>query len=117
MVLDGTMRFERTHSFKADVRRLSDAEFAKFSDAARRFSEACDRFVGPDRTPFPASLRVKSVQGAEGVFEMTWSFSDPDGRATFEWTTVQVVGSSGVIDHEPAVRWRRVGTHRIFDEP
>ena len=29
----------------------------------------------------PPDLRVKGVQGAEGVFEMTWA---DDGRATFE---------------------------------
>jgi hypothetical protein len=29
----------------------------------------------------PPGLRVKGVQGAEGVFEMTWA---DDGRATFE---------------------------------
>jgi hypothetical protein len=51
---------------------------------------------------------VKSVQGAQGVWEMTWSFAGPDGRATFEWIT---------IDGEPAVRWRRVGGHAIFTDP
>jgi hypothetical protein len=36
---------------------------------------------------------------------MTWSWRDPDGRATWEWVT---------IDGNPAVRWRRVGTREIF---
>jgi hypothetical protein len=36
---------------------------------------------------------------------MTWSWRDPDGRATWEWMT---------IEGDPAVRWRRVGTHEIF---
>lgn len=39
---------------------------------------------------------------------MTWSWSDPDGRATWQWTE---------IDGEPAILWRRVGTHAIFDKP
>jgi hypothetical protein len=39
---------------------------------------------------------------------MTWSWRDPDGRATWEWVE---------IDGEPAVRWRRVGTHQIFKRP
>jgi hypothetical protein len=39
---------------------------------------------------------------------MTWSFSGPDGRATFEWTEIEA---------EPAIRWRRVGGHEIFDAP
>jgi len=39
---------------------------------------------------------------------MTWSFSGPDGRATFEWIE---------IDGEPAIFWRRVGGHEILGEP
>ncbi|MCL5265766.1 MAG: hypothetical protein M1343_11370 [Chloroflexi bacterium] len=42
------------------------------------------------------------------IWEMTWSFSGPDGRATFELAS---------IDGEPAIRWRRIGNHRIFREP
>jgi hypothetical protein len=38
---------------------------------------------------------------------MTWSWSEPDGRATWEWVE---------IDGELGVRWRRVGTHDIFKE-
>jgi hypothetical protein len=51
---------------------------------------------------------VKDVEGAPGVFEMTWSFAGPDGRATFEWTTIE--GALGL-------RWRRIGGHRILREP
>ena len=57
---------------------------------------------------WPASLRVRSVQRAPGIWEMTWSFSGPDGRATFEWI---------VIDGEPGIRWRRIGGHAIFGSP
>jgi hypothetical protein len=53
-------------------------------------------------------LRVKDVEGARGIWEMTWSFSGPDGRATFEW--VQVEG-------ERAIRWRRVGGHGMLNDP
>jgi hypothetical protein len=31
-----------------------------------------------------------------------------DGRATFEWIE---------IDGEPAIHWRRIGGHGIFDSP
>jgi hypothetical protein len=47
------------------------------------------------------------------VFEMTWSFSGPDGRATWQWTTVRT-GEGGSV---PALRWRRLGGHAIFREP
>jgi hypothetical protein len=53
-------------------------------------------------------MRVKKIEGAEGVWEMTWSWPDPDGRATWEWVR---------IDGEAAIRWRRVGTHDILSNP
>lgn len=42
------------------------------------------------------------------MLEMTWSFASPDGRATFEFLTV---------DGELCVRWRRVGDHDAFKNP
>jgi hypothetical protein len=53
-------------------------------------------------------MRVRKVEGAQGIWEMTWSWNDPDGRATWEWME---------IDSEPAIRWRRIGTHEIFKAP
>jgi len=99
------LRFERTEPFKADYQRLSEEEREMFRAAARAFNAACDRFVETkDPASWPANLRVKAVVNAPGVFEMTWSFSGPDGRATWEWTTV--------LDTDgrpwPAVRWRRL---------
>ena len=71
------------------------------------------RFETKDPSSWPGNLRVKAVVNAPGIFEMTWSFSGPDGRATWEWTTV--IETDG--RQWPAVRWRRLGTHRIFREP
>jgi hypothetical protein len=53
-------------------------------------------------------LRIKALSGAPGVFEMTWSFSGPDGRATFEFFST---------NGELAIRWRRIGSHTIFENP
>ena len=75
------------------------------ADALIAFVAACDRYAADPTAAWPASLRVKDVEGAPGVLEMTWSFSGPDGRATFEWVQ---------IDGQLAVRWRRIGDHRIF---
>jgi len=107
------MRYVRTDRFKADYARLSAQEKALLQAAVRRFNDACDSEPGTDGRPvWPKRLRVKAVQGAPGVWELTWSFAARDGRATWEWATVTVEG----VEH-PAVRWRRVGGHAIFGDP
>jgi len=107
------MRFARSSTFKTDYRRLADAERSLFRDAVIRFNEAADRIIAGESTTWPRSLRVKSVKGAPGVFEMTWNFSGPDGRATFEW--VGVTDATGT--QHPAIKWRRIGDHSIFRRP
>jgi hypothetical protein len=108
------VKFELAEPFKADYRRLSEEEREMFRSAARAFNAACERFVETkDPTSWPVKLRVKAVMNAPGIFEMTSSFTGPDGRATWEWATV--------IDEDgrswAAVRWRRLGYHGIFREP
>lgn len=103
------MKFETTPAFENDVRRLKSEHVAAFRKVVReKFVPACDAFAVDPTKPWPASLRIKSVRGAGGVLEMTWSFSSPDGRATFELLTV---------DDELRVRWRRVGDHSVFRSP
>lgn len=88
--------------FGADFDRLSPAQQAKFLAAVGLFVE--DLRAG---RPFRNSLRVKGVQGASGVLEMTWA---DDGRATFQY-------GDSIVEGEPHVIWRRVGTHDIFRLP
>ena len=102
------MKFEVTQSFEADYRRLSPGEASLFRAALGTFVAACDRYAADPAAKWPASLRVRDVEGAPGIWEMTWSFSGPDGRDTFEF--VQIEGSLGV-------RWRRIGDHSIFARP
>lgn len=102
------MKYEVLDSFKADWNRLSRDEQGLVRRNLPAFNAACDRFAIDPSTRWPASLRVKAVVGAPGIWEMTWSFRGPDGRATFEFIT---------IDGELRVRWRRIGRHPIFDEP
>ena len=56
---------------------------------------------------FRKGLRVKGVQGATGIFEMTLA---ADGRATFEYGEPVTEGGTHVV-------WRRVGTHAVLDRP
>ncbi len=103
------MKWETTPAFAADLRRLSPEEWQLFRSVTReQFVPAAERRVASVQARWPKKLRVKPVQGAPGIWEMTWSFAGPDGRATFEWIT---------IEGEPAIRWRRVGGHEIFADP
>jgi hypothetical protein len=86
--------------FGVDFDALSRAQQAAFLVA---------QFVNDLRggAGFRNSLRVKGVRGAAGIFELTWA---DDGRATFEYGTP-------VVDGEPHIVWRRIGSHGIFDRP
>jgi hypothetical protein len=88
--------------FQRDFKRLQGGEQARFRLAVGKFIEDLQK-----GGPFRASLRVRGVEGTDGVFEMTWA---GDGRATFEYGQERRPG-------EPHVIWRRVGTHSIFTQP
>jgi hypothetical protein len=104
------LKFQRADSFKADWRRLSEDERRLFRDAIPAFHAAAEAQVHqePPTPHWPGSLRVRAVAGAPGIWEMTWSFAGPDGRATFEWVS---------IDAKAAIRWRRIGGHAILRRP
>ena len=102
------MKFQTTGSFDGDYARLSKAERERFREALKVFVPACDRYAADPAAKWPGSLRVRDVEGAPGVWEMTWSFAGPDGRATFEF--VHIEGQLGV-------RWRRIGGHSVLRKP
>lgn len=94
--------FEATARFEKDYQGLDSAQRERF----RRV--VLDEFV-PDLAAgrFRAGLRVRRVEKATGIFEMTWA---PDGRATWQYGKEMVPG-------QPHVIWRRVGAHGIFRSP
>ena len=103
------MKFETTPAFDNDFRRLKREHAAAFKAVVKeRFAPACDAYTHDPTTPWPPTLRVKSVRSAPGILEMTWPFASPDGRATFEFITV---------NGELHCRWRRVGDHDVFKNP
>ena len=103
------MKFQTTPAFDTDYKRLKSEHQRAFRDVVRiAFAPACDTFAAKPTGGWPAALRVKSMRGAPGIYEMTWSFSSPDGRATFELIT---------IDGELYCRWRRVGDHGVYRNP
>jgi hypothetical protein len=94
--------FDVTGPFRRDIEKLDPALRQRFTDKVR------DEFVPALRSgQFPPGLRVKRVEGAPHVFEMTWA---PDGRATWQYGPEVKPGERHVI-------WRRIGTHTIFGRP
>lgn len=87
--------------FRSDFDALTRAQQSAFLTAVGQFVDDLKR------GRFRKGLRVKGVKGAKGVFEMTWA---DDGRATFGY-------GESVVEGEPHVIWRRIGTHAIFREP
>ena len=94
--------YETSNRFAKDFAKLTAGDQDRFERVVK------ERFV-PNlaKGRFRAGLRVKAIQGADNIFEMTWA---TNGRATFQYGDEQVAG-------EPHVVWRRVGTHDIFDRP
>jgi hypothetical protein len=88
--------------FGTDFDALTPEQQAEFLGAVAQFVEDLRGASG-----FRNGLRVKGIQGAAGIFEMTWA---DNGRATFEY------GEPVILD-EPHIIWRRLGTHTIFRNP
>ncbi len=95
--------YTRLPRFVKDYEALSPDERAAFRSAVAKF--IADIASGT----FRKGLRVKGVQGAAGIFELTWG---DDGRATFQYGP-PVEGH----EDEPHIVWRRVGSHAIFGSP
>ena len=95
--------FDLTDVFRKDLAALDNLDRERFEKAVKVFVED----LKSSERRFRPGLRVKGVQGAPGVFEMTWA---PDGRATFELGEQLRAG-------EPHIVWRRVGTHDVFARP
>jgi hypothetical protein len=94
--------WDTTKRFEDDYARLSAADRKRFRQAVERFIEDLRRGRG-----FRPGLRVRGIEGARGIFEVTWA---PDGRATFHY-------GEPIHEGEAHVVWRRVGTHAILANP
>lgn len=94
--------YELLSQFWTDWEKLSAEEQRVFRNAVEKFVSDLRRGLG-----FRPGLRLKGVQGAEGIFEMTWA---RDGRATFEYGKTRESG-------DPHIIWRRIGTHDVFARP
>lgn len=93
--------YEALPRFTTDLTRLTPEQ-------RRRFRQTVTTFVHGLRTGrFRAGLRIKGVQRAPGVFELTW---EGNGRATWEYGPECIPGVCHIV-------WRRIGTHDILSGP
>ncbi len=93
---------DELEEFWRDWDRLSTAQKERFTTAIKKL--VADLKAGQG---FRKGLRVKGVQGHEGIFEMTWA---GDGRATFHYGASPNVGDVHIV-------WRRIGGHEILENP
>ncbi len=103
------MRYERTERARNDYARLDDRSKQLFKDAVALMNDVYGRRGDQAIPVWPKKLRIKAVEDSPGVWEMTWSFAGPAGRATFEYFDA----GAG----EVGIRWRRIGGHDIFRDP
>jgi hypothetical protein len=85
-------------------------EFSRLPREQRRaFREAVAKLVAAfkDGREPPRSLRIKRVQGTEGIWEFSYS---GDGRATFRYGPERKAGETHIV-------WLRVGGHDILSRP
>ena len=105
MGMDGTTKmptYTKLPRFQKDFDQLSADEQERFRQAVEKFIEDLKRGRG-----FRPGLRVRGVQGTQGIYEVTWA---PDGRATFHY-------GEPIQEGEAHVMWRRVGSHAILANP
>jgi len=104
------MKYTRLPSFLADWRALSRNERTLIKRwLAEEFLPAVEAYeADPTGFIWPASIRFERLRNSGGICAVTWSFSGPDGRATFQIET---------INHEPHLIWRRIGHHAIYKRP
>lgn len=102
------MKFILLDRFKNNLHKLPIEHQQKFKRLMPEFNAACEKYIANPGEPWPKSLRVSQMSSRSGIWEMTWSYSGPDGRATFRFIE---------INGEVGVEWRRVGLHDIYQEP
>lgn len=103
------MKYRTAAAFDRDIARLPAEHQQLFSAMVRDyFLPAIEAGSFTGKPPWSARLRIHRLHGTD-VYTLTWSFSSPDGRATFHLTTDDV--------GDPVLVWRRIGAHRIYHQP
>ncbi len=102
------MKYRTAVAFDRDLTKLLSDHRQMFLKILREhFLPAIDAGSFTGVPPWPKRLRVHQIAG--GILSITWSFTGPDGRATFHLERTD--------DGETILVWRRIGTHDIYDRP
>jgi hypothetical protein len=103
------VKFKKQPIFLREYQRLTAQEREKFLEALSVFITSVKHFEQhPEAFIWPTSLRFEKLVGFNQIYAITWSFKQPDGRATFRMETM-----SG----EMWITWRRIGRHDIYKNP
>lgn len=89
------MKYTYEERFLAAFPRLSARERALFLGAVAEINAAYAARGDRPLPAWPAHLRVRPIRGRSGIYEMTWSFTGPDGRATFSIAEVGLLHRRG----------------------
>ena len=96
--------FDTKLSFERDYKRLTPEQQAQFADCLRKFVSDLRAMEAGRQHHVRTGLRVKRVQGLEGIYEIAWALN---GRALFSWGAEQVAGKRHIV-------WARIGGHEIL---
>lgn len=95
--------------FHRDFKKLKREHQLLFLDAQEQFVTEFEQIlIQKTLKKVSKKYRVRVLKNTAEIWEMTWSFSRPDGRATFHLQE---------IEGEPILVWRRIGSHDIFKQP
>lgn len=103
------MKLAYADAFKRDYKCLPREHQALVAKSLKPFMVGAGRHAATGNGMWAAKLRVHAMKGHSGIWEMTWSHSSPDGRATWQWDTAS--------DGSRQVLFRRVGNHAIYKNP
>lgn len=102
------MKYRTTAAFDRDYAGLPPEHQKLFREMLRKhFLPAIDSGSFTGNPPWPRRLRVHQLTDT-AIYSITWSFTGPDGRATFHLETK---------DGEPILIWRRIGLHDVYTRP
>jgi mRNA-degrading endonuclease YafQ of YafQ-DinJ toxin-antitoxin module len=93
-----------SESFKRDFKKLKREHKKLFIELQSIFIGELEEYL-LEKKSVSNKFRFKEMRHSNNVWSMTWSFSRPAGRATFQLAE---------IENELTVIWLRIGNHDVY---